>query len=207
MLKYNVELIGYAQAFVSFIFPKLEGIKEIILFGSASRGEAAKTSDVDLFFNVQKKNKEPHIEQIAKIMLEKFNKSKIAETWFLKGIKNEIKIHAGVLDDWKLKRSVISDGIVLYGKYQKVPEKLNGFVMFNIKPISDIAVRNKIVRELFGREEKGYSNAGVLKELNGKKLSPTSFIVPLEHQQKIIKLLNAEKINYSFFEFWSDQIS
>lgn len=207
MLKSNLELIGYTQAFVSFALPKLSDLKEIILFGSAARGEAGKASDIDLFFNIENAEAEEKIKKILKLELERFNKSKIAEIWFLKRIKNEIKIHIGLLDKWKLKRSIISDGIVLYGKYQKSPEKLRGFVLFNIKPISNIAKRNKMIRKLFGRDEKGHSNKGILKELNGKKLSPTSFIVPLENQQNIIKLLGDEKTDFSFFEFWSDEIS
>jgi len=46
--KLNKELIAYAASFISFILPKID-VDEIILFGSVSREEATKESDVDLF--------------------------------------------------------------------------------------------------------------------------------------------------------------
>lgn len=206
MLKFNDELIAYAGAFASFVIPKVSEVREIVLFGSAARREAGKESDVDIFFNVEKSEDEERIKKILKNEIDKFYKSKIAETFFLKGIKNAIKMYIGKLEEWKLKRSVISDGICLYGKYKETPEKLKGFVLFNITPIKDITKRNRLIRRLFGREEKEYSSSGILKELNGKKLSASSFIAPIENSQKIIKMLGDEKIDFSFFEFWTDQI-
>ncbi len=55
------------------------------------------------------------VKKSVEIELNRFYKSKIAETWILKGIKNRINIHVGLLEEWKLKRSLISDGICLYG--------------------------------------------------------------------------------------------
>ena len=197
------ELISYASAFVSFILPKIE-IEEIILFGSATRSEATKESDIDLFFNVKKNEK--GIKEIIKKELEKFYKSYIREQYSLRGINNPITIEVGNLDKWKLKRSIISEGILLYGKYKTIPEKLKGYVQFNIMPIRDITKRNRIIRKLFGRKEKNYVIEGILKEFNGKQLSPSSFILPLEKSQEIIKFLNSEKLDFRFFEFWTDQI-
>lgn len=206
ILNYEKELVAYATAFVSFALPKLEWIKEIILFGSVARGDATKESDIDLFFNIEKIEHEERIKEIIGKEIDKFYKSKMAEIWFLKGIKNLIKINVGVLDEWKLKRSIISDGIVLYGNYKESPENLKGFVQFNLKPIKDIARRNKIIRNLFGRKEKNYLTKGLVEKLNGKKLSPLSFIVPLENTKDIIRVLEEEKINYTLFEFWTDKI-
>lgn len=197
------ELIAYASSFASFVIPKAE-FDEIILFGSVARNEADKDSDIDLFFNV--KLGEEKLKEVLKKELERFYKTKIAEIWRLKGIKNTVKIEVGNLDKWKLKRSIISDGIVLYGKCKSMPEKTEGFVFFNLKPIKDITKRNRILRRLFGRKEKNYSTKGIVEEINGKRLSAISFIVPIEKTQEILKMLNSEKLDFSFFEFWSDQI-
>ena len=202
-LNYNMdknELIGYASSFASFVIPKIN-VDEIILFGSAARGEADKNSDIDLFFNV--KANEDETKKELKKELERFYKTKIFEIWALKGIKNEINIEAGNLDKWKLKRSIISEGIVLYGKYKEVPEKLKGFAQFTLKPIKNIAKRNKIIRRLFGRKEKEYTSEGIV-ESYGKKISASSFIVPIEKSKEALEMLNKEKIDYSYFEFWSD---
>jgi predicted nucleotidyltransferase len=203
-LNYNLnykELIGYALSFAGFVLPKIK-VNEIILFGSAARGEAEKESDIDLFFNV--KQNEETLKKELKKELERFYKTKIFEIWSLKGVKNQIKIEVGNLDEWKLKRSIISDGIVLYGKYKSMPEKIKGFVQFNLKPIKNIAKRNKVLRKLFGRKEKNYLSEGILSRINGKKLSSTSFIVPIEKTKEVFDIIKSEKIDYNFFEFWSD---
>ena len=198
------ELISYASSFASFVLSKIE-VDEIILFGSVARGEATEESDIDLFFSV--KNKETKTKKLLNKELKKFYKSKINEIWSLKGIKNSIRVEVGNLDTWKLKRSIISEGITLYGKYKELPKKTLGFVHFAIKPIKNIAQRNKVIRKLFGRIEKNHETEGIIKLLRGKKLSPTSFIIPKDKAQDIIKFLNSEKINFNFFEFWTDQIS
>ncbi len=203
-LNYNInhrELIGYALSFAGFVLPKIQ-VDEIILFGSVARSEADKGSDIDLFFNVRQG--EDGLKEKLKKEIERFYETKIAEIWNLKGIRNPIKVEVGNLEEWKLKRSIISDGIVLYGKYKSMPEKVKGFVHFNLKPIKDITKRNRVLRKIFGREEKGYSAKGEIEKANGKKLSATSFIIPAEKSKDIIKLLNSEKVDYSFFEFWSD---
>ena len=204
-LKYNKELIAYAHSFISFVFPKIKGIKEIILFGSVAREEAEKESDIDLFFDVNEKD-ENQIKEIIKTELKKYYKSKIAETWLLKGIKNPIKIEVGDLNKWKLKRSIISQGITLFGEHKELPENLKKYFYFNIEPINNISKRNRIIRKLFGRKENNYETIGIIKQDNGKKLTPTSFFCPQENLNNIIELLKKEKINYFFFEFWTDAI-
>ena len=199
------DLIAYATAFVSFILPKIE-VEEIILFGSASRGEATKESDIDLFFNIKNKNKEKEIKNIIKEQLNKFYKSYIYKQYKLKGLDNKIEIEVGDLNKWKLKRSIISDGITLYGKYKTTPEKLKGYTLFNINPIKDITKRNKIIRQLFGRKEKTYTSQGIIEKTGGKQLSPASFIIPLENSKEVISFLSSEKLDFSFFELWTDQI-
>ncbi|MEK6878092.1 MAG: nucleotidyltransferase domain-containing protein [Nanoarchaeota archaeon] len=196
------ELAAYASAFVSFVLPKVD-VEEIILFGSVARGEAGKESDIDLFFNTKNESK---AEKIVEYELNKFYKSKIAEIFLLKGIKNKISVKIGKLDEWKLRRSIITDGIVLYGKYKEIPEKTRGFVLFNLKPVKNIAKRNKIIRLLFGRKEKGYEKRGLVDKFSGKKVSPASFIIPIEKEAEILKIINSEKIDFNFFEFWSDQV-
>jgi|SRR3989339_471696 len=200
-IKYK-ELIAYASAFVSFILPKVEA-DEIILFGSSARGEADKESDIDIFFNIRKE--ERNTKKIIKVELDKFYKSRIYETFKLKGISNLIKFEIGNLDDWKLKRSIISDGILLYGKYKEVPKDKRGFVHFYLNPIKIIAKRNKIIRELFGRTEKKYARKGMVEIIGGKKISSSSFIVPIEKSNEISIFLNKEKAKYTLFEFWTDE--
>ncbi len=202
--KSDLILIAYAMSFVSFVLPKIK-VNEIILFGSVARGDFGKESDIDLFFDVENINQEEEIKKNLNNELIKFSKSKIAETWSLMGIKNEVSIKVGKLDEWKLKRSIISEGIVLYGKYKELPENLKKYSYFNMQPIQDIAKRNKIIRALFGRKEEKYNNEGLITKLTGKKLTPISFMIPAESNNEIFELLSKEKINYSFFEVWKEK--
>ena len=55
----NKELLSYAMDFVSFLTDRLDDndmgkIKDIVLFGSAARGEADKKSDIDVFVEFEK---------------------------------------------------------------------------------------------------------------------------------------------------------
>lgn len=200
------QLISFASAFVSFVLPKLEGIKEVILFGSVARGEEENKSDIDLFFSLDKKENEESCKIVLKREISRFYKSKIAEQWIVQGIKNQINFEIGLLEDWNLKRSIISDGIVLYGKYKEVPSGQKHYNLFVLNTIKNITKRNKIIREIFGRVEKKYSSEGILGKIGGKKLSPTNFIVPAENSREIINLLSREKIAYKIYEVWSDKI-
>lgn len=204
-MKFNYkELISYAAAFVSFVIPKIEA-DEIILFGSAARGEAEKDSDIDLFFNFRGNEKET--KEIIKEQIAKFYKSSVFESFSLKGIKNPISFEVGDLDKWKLKRSIISEGIVLYGKYKESPKSLKAFALFVLKPINNITKRNRVIRKLFGRKEKNYFTEGKVTKSGGRQLSPASFVVHLEKTHEISAMLNAEKAEHVMIEFWSDQVA
>ncbi len=202
--KSHKELIAYAASFASWLILKIEA-EEIILFGSAARGDFEKDSDVDLFVNItgnEKKQKES--EAVAQKELGLFYKSKVYELWKLKGMEHNIHLLVGNLDTWKLKRSVISNGIVLYGPYKEMPQKMKAFTEFVIQPIKDITLRNLLMRTLFGRNEKNYTTEGLISHRGGKKLSPLSFIIPQNHVQEVIALFNKHKVNYILFDFWSD---
>ena len=197
------ELISYASAFVSFVQPRIE-VDEIILFGSVARKEATEKSDIDLFFNTKKNEEET--KKIIKEELSKFYKSKIYEIWKLKDSVLPINIEVGDLDKWSLKRSIISNSIVLYGKYKEVPEKVQSFTYFSISPIKNIAKRNKIIRKLFGRNEKNYSSESLISLLKGRKLSPSAFIIPKDKTEEIFSTLKKEKIDFISFVFWTDEL-
>src|SRR3989344_5161649 len=198
------ELIAYATAFVSFVLPKIEA-DEIILFGSVARKEATEKSDIDIFFNIKKDEKK--IKNVLKQEISKFHKTKIYDVFQQKGSVLPINIEVGNLDKWKLKRSIVNNGVVLYGRYKSIPEVTKQFAYFSIKPIKNIAKRNKLIRKLFGRKEKTYSAESLVLSSGGKKLTPLSFIIPGEKSQEITKLLQSEKADFSFFSFWTDEIA
>jgi predicted nucleotidyltransferase len=197
------ELIAFASSYVSFVLERMENIKEIILFGSVVRGDFDKSSDVDVFIDLGKEN--PKSEKELNLISEKFYKSIIYKNWKQKGINNKINAKIGDLNTWDLKRSIISDGIVLYGKY-KGEIKGENYLLITFNVIKDVAKRNKVIRELFGREEEKYHKEGLVKQFGGKKLSPTTLLVKQQFSDKILELLRKEKVDFKMFEIWSDNV-
>ncbi len=205
-LKLNKALLGYAMSFVAFAMPKLKDIKEVFLFGSVARKEADEKSDVDLFFNLLSESIDKNNEKNITTVLEEFYKSKIAQIWRLKGITSEFKISAGKLEEWKLKRSIISDGIVLYGRYKETPKNLNAYAYINIMPIKDIAKRNRVIRQLFGRKEGIYKKEGITGIKETARQTSLSFFISLEKTKEVLPFLDKEKVSYKIIEIWTDQI-
>src|SRR3989338_6318848 len=170
------ERIAYASAFCSFLIERAE-IRSVVLFGSASRGYADRKSDIDIFIDTRE-NKN----RINRI-LDEFYESKINELWRLKGIKNPISLIVGNIDEkeWSnLKRSIITDGIVLFGKYKSEPEKLRHFMLFSYSNITYAKKRVNLHRKLFGynvgkrRYEGAVSKSGCIRHGSG------SFSAPIE---------------------------
>ena len=202
----KTDLVGFAHSFVSFALPRFTGpIQEIILFGSVARGDFTSKSDIDLFFSVSSSEQAATIEQELKVIEPKFYKSQMYQLWKQKGAINPLSIKVGVLEQWELKRSIISDGIVLYGKY-KSEVKGKGYVLIPFTAIPDITKRNRIMRTLFGRVEEGYSKEGLVTKLGGRRIAPTVFFIPLQFADQVIPLLKKEKMNYELIELWTDQL-
>jgi len=201
------ELIAYVMNFASFIIKEKIGkdIDRIILFGSVARGDFDKESDIDVFIESQK-NIEKEIENLLLI----FMKSEIQKKWELKGLKNEISLKIGKLDEWELKRSIISDGILLYGKFEEFPDKMKQYVLFELK--FDKFNRNKKVslwRKLYGYkqkvENKSYLTNGLVSKIGGKKMA-SGIIIPGNKTKEILDFLNKEKIKYNIRDIWTDKI-
>lgn len=204
----KLELIAYAESFTSFLLRhsslKSADIKNVVLFGSVVRDEASEESDVDIFIDLFDQGRIKELEKISKESLKDFYSSNTFEQWKLRGISNEIKIKVGILARWALKRSIISEGISLYGKYKELPKKLNHFSLFAFEPIKNITKRNRIVRELFGRKEQAFQKEGLIQILGGMRLGSTVFLVPVSVSDQIIKILNKEKVKYKILELWTD---
>ncbi len=58
---------------------------------------------------------------------------------------------------------------VYMGIYNEMPKNINSFVLFSLSPIKDVAKRNKVIREIFGRTEKNYFKEGIIGKLMAKE--------------------------------------
>ena len=89
------KLISLAMNFSSFLVGQVE-VKSIILFGSVARNNFDEESDIDLFVECDKKD-----EKKVEIMLDLYKKTEEYEKFILDGVKNELSIKSGRLDDWR----------------------------------------------------------------------------------------------------------
>lgn len=200
-------LIGYSMNFASFLLDSSVGseISKIILFGSVARGDFTKESDIDIFIDTDEKH-EKIIEKIQAL----FNRSKLDEVWKLKGVTNEISLKIGRLEAWKLKRDIISSGILLYGKYNEMPEKTKYYLLIRIGTLAHkkTSQQMRVWRALYGYAQKvgakKYIIKGLIERAGGKKLAKGIFIVPMETRKDITTFLTKNKVDSTLYEVWSD---
>jgi len=197
---------SFAFSFASFLIEKidLDEINKIILFGSVARGEATKESDIDIFIDTKNIKIKNNLPKIINSFYESFM---YKNYWELKNIKNEIKCIVGDLEKWKLKRSIISNGITLYGKTMG-EIKGKTFCLFKVNVGGKINEKLKIWRKLYGYKQKtrkkDYYIKGLIEE--SEKIAPGIFIIPISKSQKIMDFLKKEKLKYQLIEFSTDML-
>ncbi|MFH1631283.1 MAG: nucleotidyltransferase domain-containing protein [Candidatus Aenigmatarchaeota archaeon] len=200
------ELISYALDFVSLLVEdsRSDKINKIILFGSVARGDFDHESDIDLFIDITENA------DFVEKRLALFESSEMNRLWRLKGINNKISIKKGKLLKSSLKRSIISNGIILYGKYKEVPEKLQHWLLIkmNFDKLSR-KISISLWRKLYGYEqkvnEKRYISKGLIEKNGGKRLEKNIIIIPIEKRKKFLEFITKNKINHTISEIWSDE--
>ena len=208
------EIIAYVYDFLSMVFEKGLGekIEEIILFGSVAKKSFDKKSDIDLFFNVKDKRDSKELEESLKSALKSFE-VKAEKTWGLKKVMLPIIFVVGSLEDeaWKgLRDEIISSGVLLYGHYKEMPEKLNHNYLFYYS-LSNLRRNDKMkfIRKMFGynlkKGKKEYAQEGFLAEIKGIKLGSNAILAPSQEVLKIKKMFNEFKISYKVIESWVRQ--
>ncbi|MBU2639878.1 MAG: nucleotidyltransferase domain-containing protein [Nanoarchaeota archaeon] len=178
------KLIAFSMDFASFLIQKTKNkdkIKNIILFGSVAREEANENSDIDIFIDLTKEDKKTE-KEIANLLTYFLDSTKYKNYWKLLEIENEIKLTIGELNKWNdLKSSILSNGILLYGKFKtdiKKGEHKIFFIWENIKPNSKRVLFNK---QIFGYNQGKKFYKGMLQKYDGERLGKGCIIVPLEY--------------------------
>lgn len=180
---------AYASSFVSYLLRKLEDkIKDIdgvILYGSVAKGNAMKTSDVDIFIDTKKDLKK----EVSDIV-DEFYESRVALLFKTKGIENEISVKTGELKNWEdLHRSIASTGIALWGRYQTREKPIGSQhkIIFYWDKIEKN--RGAFLNKLYGFKSRGQNHRGLIEKINGFKIGKSNVIIPIEHKEEIIHLL------------------
>lgn len=198
------KLISYAQDFVSFLLfnIKEELLKEIdgiILFGSVSRGEAGKDSDIDLFIKTNSEEKSLE-KSVDKIMDKFFESPKYTKYWKLLGINNSISCKFGNPSDWTdIYPSLVRDGIFLYGKYRSCDLPESHFILFSWENVKPESKRVTLSRKLYGYRKSNKKYSGLLSNYNGIKISKGSIMIPLEYRLIFENLFHTSGIPVKVF--------
>ncbi|MEK6928758.1 MAG: nucleotidyltransferase domain-containing protein [Nanoarchaeota archaeon] len=199
-------LIAYAASFVSFLLDTAKtknNIKRIILFGSVARDDFTKESDIDLFIDAPE-DIEPEVEKTYKL----FMMSQTQKLWELKGLTHELSLKIGNLKEWDLRRSVISDGIVLYGRMRETPEEAEPYLLLQLsyKRLSP-AQKIRMWRKLYGHQQKVgkkvYRSKGIVEKLKGTRIE-NGIVIPLHEEKEVLDFLKQHKVSYTLKELWSD---
>lgn len=196
------KIVAFAANALSFVFldKQLFGkIKNVYLFGSAVRHELGPESDIDLFVDCEAKD-EDFVRKGFEAGLQTFYSSRDYEKWRLLGLKNKFSVHAGNLEEWELKSSVLAEGLLLYGTPKVLKAKGERKVFFVISLPKQKAKYLRLKRQLEGRKEKYLKTKGLLEELKGTKLGPNVYAIPKEHQKQLMEFFEANKIKYRMIE-------
>ncbi|MEK6850662.1 MAG: nucleotidyltransferase domain-containing protein [Nanoarchaeota archaeon] len=194
--------LSYASFFVSYLLNEIQDkslIKDIILFGSAARGEARKDSDVDIFIDVKKDNKKN--EAIVLRIVESFYDSKEYLSFKNKGIDNKLNVIIGKLENFKdLKESIENQGIVLYGPFKS--SNVSGRKMIVVFWDKIGLNRGAFLNQVYGFNSKGKRYLGVIDKHGGKKLGKSSIMLPIENKNAIFDLIKKYKVSAKFIEVY-----
>ena len=189
------KFLSYAVDFASFLLEKVDSAKisSIILFGSVARNEASLESDIDIFIEVA--GSFDLKKQIENARLDFFASARFNDYWRLKGINNDINVLAGKVEEWKdIKNSIISNGVVLYGKYESVPRGAVHKTIFSWEKIKPKSRRVLLHKKLFGYKAGEKRYPGLAEKYEGERVGKGSIMVPARHTNVFMEVFREMKI-------------
>ena len=193
----------YASTFASFLMRKLgdkiKDIDRVILYGSVAKGNAMKTSDVDIFIDTKKDLKK----EVSDI-IDEFYKSREALLFKARGIENEINVKTGELKNWKdLHRSITSTGITLWGRYEEREKPIGSKhkIIFYWDKID--RNRGAFLNKIYGFKSGEKRYPGLLEKINGMKIGKSNIIIPIEYKEEIIRLLKKYGVHSKAIEVFT----
>lgn len=193
---------AYASYFVSYLLMNIKDaslINKVILFGSASKGEASKDSDIDIFIDLEKDTKKLHM--LIEKILEDFYKSREALLFKAKGADNKINLIIGRLHEWKnINKSIESEGIMLYGRYTPTGRSGKKYAVIFWDKIEKN--RGAFLNKIYGFKARDKVYKGLVENFKGMRLGKSSIMVPIEHRQEILGLIKKYKANAKIIDVY-----
>lgn len=200
-------MLAYVYDFVSYLMEDAgirKGVRKIVLFGSAASGEYDEKSDIDIFIDAW--GSDSRMEARIKERVRKFEEI-MSRKWAPKGIANPISVVVGQLDSGKWKKleyDMISNGILLYGKFEKKPGSLEHMVLMSFSLVRlEQAKKMRLIRRLYGNSQKSGSHEGAVWKAGGTKISSNTILVPVEKSNEVRKILSSFRVTPEIREVWS----
>ena len=202
------DLIAYAMEFSSFLMRSdaADAVRRVVLYGSVARGDHDDESDIDVFVDCGEDDSVLDIVARTKIA---FELSGTQELWRLKGLRNPLSVKAGDITTWDVHRSIVSSGILLYGRFSGRPDAAALHCLLSLD-VSHLPRKDKMRawRALYGYQQKVrdrlFTAPGVIRTNGGRKLGNGVVLVPVEGKDAVVKVLREHRVRYEITEIWTD---
>ncbi len=189
--------VAFALDYLSFIFLEREAagkVRAAYLFGSAVRGELGKESDIDVFVDCAPKD-EKLVKGAAARAETLFRQSADAKKWARLGFDRPLSVQVGPLVEWDAREGIRAEGLTLYSTTGQAAGGVRS-VLFVIELPKKKAAYLSLIRVLFGREERGYRQDGLVQRVGGERMGAQVFMVPQEARRTVAETLHSQKVPY-----------
>lgn len=190
--------LAYAGDFVSYLIQKLTPrelalVDQVVVFGSAARGDTTRDSDVDLLVQASDARA---LEARIKGLIDEFESSvRVRDYWRPLGVRLPLSVKVGQPEDWAVVPAALAEhGKVLFGPYRPPgPGQASG-VVFTWENVSTPGVRTNLYRNLFGFLSHGKRYPGLIATVGGQRLGKGAIWVPLEHFERTRRIFREHHI-------------
>ena len=192
------ELAAYAYDFISYLtlqdFFSKYPLRKIILYGSSTRKDYKKQSDIDIFIDISNLKTVDELTKKIEKTKDNFAESERMKKWNILNIKNEFSIIIGNVEDKKwsdLRRSMHSHGVVVWERYREKSEDLDAYALIKWSPgTKDANKRINLARKLYGYSQKGKKYKGLFEMLGIKPVDNGIALVPSEYLNNVREVFN-----------------
>ncbi len=196
ILQYAIQGVAYVLGKISE--KEFESINAVYIFGSVARKIADAKSDVDVFFDAEKKSKNKSLRKKFFAKFEEYQLTTQGLKYQLAGVHNAFSPIVGVLEEWgELKHSIAVSGIQVYGS-ALISVKSKPWFVYSWEKSTN---RGAFLNKLYGYHVKKKHYRGLLEKTGSLKLGKSTIAVPREHKNTIEQVLKKYNASYRIYEF------